>query len=135
MDYEYQASKAKIAFMTKLMPSLTEQLNLQRFNGKTVITLCKTEHLGTTIQVFPGLVLVFIRDSLKLEELAETLAHEMVHVKQIFAGQLKVLKTGHRTWLGKKYKESTPYLEMPWELQALSLQAILCRKAVKAAGL
>ena len=58
-----------------------------------------------------------------------TLAHELVHVKQLAKG---VLKQGARytTWAGKKYSnKTTPYLDMPWEIQAFSQQELILRRA------
>jgi hypothetical protein len=63
-------------------------------------------------------------------EMATTLAHEMVHVKQLAKGQMRFLPNEARIWKGKKYTKKTKYLDMPWELDAFSKQEILLRRAI-----
>lgn len=59
-------------------------------------------------------------------DLRVTIAHEMVHVRQICRGLLKDLPPGRCTWRGRKYYvKKTPYLKRPWELQALREQDYL----------
>jgi len=55
-----------------------------------------------------------------------TLAHEMVHVKQIAKGQYKYVNKGkhfHHYWMGKRIKAE--YLKRPWEIEAFSRESIL----------
>lgn len=70
---------------------------------------------------------------LSLSQLLLTLAHEMVHVKQIAKGQYKgrLARNGRllACWLGKAVR--TEYLKRPWEIEAFGRQADLVETLVK----
>ena len=66
-----------------------------------------------------------------LLEMGTTLAHEMVHVRQLAKGQMKFLPNQARIWMGKRYNKRTHYLDQPWELDAFARQEILFRKAIE----
>lgn len=51
-----------------------------------------------------------------------TLAHEFVHLKQFAKGELN---DGNTKWKGELICEETPYYDLPWEVEAASLEAIL----------
>jgi len=54
--------------------------------------------------------------SLKLRTLLETVAHEMVHVKQYARREMHPV---HNTWCGKTYNpEKVSYWDLPWEIEA-----------------
>jgi len=56
-----------------------------------------------------------IHSKMRLRRLLETVAHEMVHVKQYAR---KELKNDHE-WLGKTYNpEKVSYWDLPWEIEA-----------------
>ena len=65
-------------------------------------------------------ITVAVDSTLEFAQLCLTLAHEMVHVKQLVRGQYKseVARNGRmkRMWLGKQY--SVAYLKRPWEREA-----------------
>lgn len=51
----------------------------------------------------------------RLRRLLETVAHEMVHVKQFARGELNEKPA----WLGKTYNiNKTEYWDLPWEIEA-----------------
>ncbi len=62
-------------------------------------------------------------------KLFNTLAHEMVHVKQMCRGQYRaeVLKNGHvaHFWLGQRVKAK--YIDRPWEREAFMREGLLVR--------
>ena len=60
-----------------------------------------------------------------------TLAHEMVHVRQLAKGLMKFLPNQARIWKGKRYSNKTHYLDQPWELDAFARQEIVFRKAIE----
>jgi hypothetical protein len=72
-------------------------------------------------------IVIFLNLRQSPKDLATTLAHEYVHVRQICRGLLKHVDATSVLWRGKKYSDNTPYLERPWELQALREQDILVR--------
>jgi hypothetical protein len=54
-------------------------------------------------------------------DLVRTFGHEMIHVKQIAKGQLKMVPHGSNfdmIWMGKKISMKTPYAKRPWEIEA-----------------
>jgi hypothetical protein len=80
---------------------------------------------------FDSDVFVYLQSSLSTADLLRTLAHEMVHVKQLLLGQLK--HKAHRGrvdtyWCGRKNNKK--YLEQPWEVEAFAKESLLFRKAV-----
>ena len=64
-------------------------------------------------------------------DLVETIAHEMVHIKQKVLGQLRY--EGRSTyWLGKKVICSKiNYYDQPWEQEAWSKQKLLAVQIFK----
>jgi len=66
-----------------------------------------------------------------LLNMALTLAHEMVHVRQLAKGQMKFLPKNGRVWMGKTYSKKTKYLDQPWELDAFARQEIVLRRAIE----
>lgn len=82
--------------------------------------------LGRAIDTGCGEYIIFLQPKLSIPELCQTLAHEMVHVKQYAKGQLK-LKAKGIVWCGKLYKESDnlSYVNRPWEIEAMKKETIL----------
>lgn len=71
--------------------------------------------LGYAHEEFPGSYVVEIHKGQGLRRLLETVAHEMVHVKQYARREI----TGKDTWLGKFVNSKTVnYYDLPWEIEA-----------------
>jgi hypothetical protein len=86
--------------------------------------------MGTTVPMLGiDTYLVVIKPTRSLHVLGSTLAHELVHVRQLAKGVLKITPRG-RTWQGKFYSKKTPYLQQPWEIQAFAQQEIVFRRAI-----
>ena len=72
-------------------------------------------------------IVMFLDNQLSLRKLIYTLAHEMVHVKQIAKGHYagKCLRNGKvvPTWKGKVVQAK--YLDRPWEIEAFKRESIL----------
>lgn len=92
----------------KLMPkmkTLNIEIKLKKINGAMGYCLCETKRdfeleIGT---------------NQRLRRLLETVAHEMVHVKQFARGEL----TENQAWMGKTYDiNKTEYWDLPWEIEA-----------------
>jgi hypothetical protein len=66
-----------------------------------------------------------------LINMATTLAHEMVHVRQLAKGQLKYLPREAKLWMGRRYTSKTHYLDQPWEQDAFARQEMLMRRAIE----
>lgn len=78
-----------------------------------------------------------VQHRLSIRQLMLTIAHEMVHVKQLVTGKLVtefVDGQNVNTWCGKDFSD-TEYAETPWELQAYAMQSPLVQKLVDSCGL
>ena len=140
MEYDVDADSPKIKkFLGSLMPSFIEQLGL--VNSKRAVLVKVTKDLeddfqGATMNIeLADCMMVLIKapkrlTPMRLMEMSTTLAHEMVHVKQLAKGQMKFLPNEARIWKGKRYSKKTKYLDQPWELDAFSKQEILLRRAI-----
>jgi hypothetical protein len=72
---------------------------------------------------------ITLDSSLPIDTLLETLAHEMVHVKQWFRGELAEPKPGVFKWHGEPVDvDQINYTNLPWEREAEELQSIIFDK-------
>lgn len=115
-----------------VVPRMMADLKISSKKKCLVISVerdCKS--LGLTIELEPvnGIMMV-LKPSPRIKDVFLTLAHELVHVKQIISGKLKSDGDGNKVWNGKFFHKDTPYLEQPWELQAYARQELVMRKAV-----
>ena len=69
-----------------------------------------------------------VDENLEIEELVETVCHEMVHVWQAATRKMKVLPFGRKMYMGKVYDETTAYEDEPWEIEAYAMQGDLLKK-------
>lgn len=141
MEYDVEADNSKVKkFLDSLMPSYIKQLGLA--NSKRAVLVKVTKDLeedfqGATLNIEAAdCMMVLIKSPKRLTpssllNMASTLAHEMVHVKQLAKGQMKFLPNQARIWKGKRYSKKTKYLDMPWEIDAFSRQEILLRRAIE----
>lgn len=104
-------------------------LNLEKsrfvLNIKTVSDLRKKRYInGEVFGYEKRKISMLLESRLSLSQLLLTLAHEMVHVKQIAKGQYtgRLAKNGRilACWRGKIVK--TVYLKRPWEIEATNRQ-------------
>lgn len=124
-------SKKTKKFIDSIMPSLIKQLGLSNSRKFVLIELCRLKSDKGLTTPLPGLdSYVIALNPAKWEELGVTLAHEMVHVKQLAKGILKA-QGGTKWWRGKKYTKRTKYLDMPWEIDAFTKQELLFRRALE----
>ena len=133
MEIEVEGSARSKKFVEAMLPSMVRQLGLEKSRKALLIRVandCEGDTEGMTIDLskWTGAYLVIIKPKRNLVQLGLTLAHEMVHVKQLAKGTLKQKRSGH-TWLGKMYSKKTPYLQMPWEIEAYSKQELILRRA------
>jgi hypothetical protein len=139
MEYKVEATSQKAQkFLDSLMPSFIEQLGLTNSKRAVLVKVTKDldqEFQGSTMNVeIADCMLVMIRapkriTAMSLIEMATTLAHEMVHVRQLAKGIMRFSHGEVRYWKGKRYTKKTKYLDMPWEIDAFSKQEILLRRA------
>ena len=141
MEYLVEATTPQISkFLDSLMPSMINQLGLTRSRRAVLIKV--TDEIedgmqGATLNIeIADCYLVLIKQPKRITkasllEIGTTLAHEMVHVRQLAKGQMKFLPNQARIWMGKRYNKRTHYLDQPWELDAFARQEILFRKAIE----
>jgi hypothetical protein len=136
MEFAIEArSKRAKEFLEHMVPEMIDQLGLSRYNKALLIRVEKTvdseDSEGVTVPL-PGIgaIVVAIKSTRDLAKMGSTIAHEMVHVKQIASGKLKA---GSRSimWNGRKYRPSTPYLSRPWEVEAFQKQELIFRRAIE----
>lgn len=136
IEFKVNGNSLKAKFVRAILPSLIRQLNLENSSKCFVVQLERGGAVdgggfGATIPI--GVAdgyMVVINSQKRLAEIARTLAHELVHVKQMAKGQLKILPK-HYVWMGKKYSKNTAYLDMPWEQEAFAKQEMLMRRAIE----
>jgi hypothetical protein len=71
-----------------------------------------------------------IDTQLPIPQLFASVAHEMIHVKQMARGTLQYTMRGNTEvaiWRGKRMKD-LPYYDRPWEIEAYSKQELLARR-------
>lgn len=133
MEYKIEASGKVKAFIVAIIPSMLKQLGLTK-SRKTLLVRVANEcgkNSGSTVNldVIDSYV-VIIKPTRNLKDIGLTLAHELVHVKQMSRGILKPQTNGTNIWAGKRYNKKTKYLDQPWELDAFAKQEIILRRAL-----
>ena len=111
-----------------------QELKLKNSSYELVVMtqrgLVKSQNInGMATKLHDKLLGIVIDGNLNIEKSISTLAHEMVHIKQMATGKLQ-----HKTirgkevafWNGKKVKAN--YLDRPWEQQAWSQEVLLSNK-------
>jgi hypothetical protein len=135
MEFKVEASRRNKKFIEALLPSMISQLKLESSKRVLLIRVADEcgENQGITIDLGQNIgIVVVVKPRKNLKEVGLTLAHEMVHVKQLAKGVLKTRKTGSYIWAGKRYSKKTEYLSMPWEIEAFSKQELILRRAFEA---
>ena len=112
MEYLVEATnKHAHKFIESLMPSMIDQLGLERSRRAVLIKV--TDEIedgmqGVTLNIeIADCYLVLIKQPKRITkasllEMGTTLAHEMVHVRQLAKGQMKFLPNQARIWMGKR---------------------------------
>ena len=131
MEFHVEAGPKTRRFIEAVLPSMLTQLGLNSSRRLLMIKTDRelTDH-GTTIPM-AGIdtILVVLKPRRNLIELGVTLAHELVHVRQLAKGILRMTPQGKK-WRGKFYSRRTPYLDQPWEQEAFARQEIIFRRAI-----
>ena len=126
-------SKRTKAFVEAIMPSMVKQLGLTNSRKFVLIEIGKHSGEGNDGMTLPlpeiDSYIVSIKPG-KWQDIGVTLAHEMVHVKQLAKGLLKAEK-GNKYWRGKKFSKRVKYLDTPWEQEAFAKQEIIFRRAIE----
>ena len=126
-------SKKSKMVIEALLPSIIKQLKLTKSKKFLLVEVSKDvgeDNDGCTVPL-PAIdsIVVTIKPA-PLHLMGITLAHEMVHVKQLARGILKA-ENGVKYWRGKRYTKRIKYMNCPWELEAFAKQEILFRRAIE----
>jgi hypothetical protein len=133
MEFKVEASSSKKRkFVEAILPSIIEQLGLSNSRKAVLVRLeSDCEGMGMTVPVdLLDSYVVVIQSKMSIKDVGLTLAHEMVHVRQMAKGILKTINGTHH-WAGKRYTKRTKYLDQPWEQDAFARQEIVFRKAIE----
>jgi hypothetical protein len=131
MEFHVEAGPKTRRFIEAVLPSMLTQLGLNSSRKFLMVKMDRDlkDH-GTTMPM-AGIdtVLIVLKPNRNLLNLGVTLAHELVHVRQLAKGILKITPRGKK-WRGKFYSRRTPYLDQPWEQEAFARQEIIFRRAI-----
>ena len=134
MEYKIEGSVRNRKFFNAILPNMIKHLGLNNSRKVLVVKIenDNSTHLGYTVPIDPlDAYIVVVKPTRKLKDMGLTLAHEMVHVRQMAKGILKPQGNGVNIWAGKKYGKRTKYLDMPWEQDAFARTELLLRKAIE----
>ena len=115
---------AAIFCISELMPrlrTLEVEVNIKNLKDEGVVGWC---YEGENNRDF----YIDVDKNLDVEELVETVCHEMVHVWQSATRKMKDLPFGRKMYMGKVYDETTAYDDEPWEIEAYDMQGGLLEK-------
>lgn len=134
MEYVIEGSSRSRKFISLIVPSMLVQLGLNK-SKKTLLIRVANEcdgNAGATYN-FDAIdsYVVIIKPNRNLNEIGLTLAHELVHVRQLAKGILKPIRGGRHVWAGKTFGKKTKYLDQPWEIDAFARQEIVFRKSLE----
>mgnify|MGYP001065275704 CR=1 FL=1 len=96
--------------ITMLMPRMrTLDITVKLCTPKGAMGYCLETDNNRTFEIE-------VDRTLSYRKMLETVAHEMVHVKQYARRELHPV---HNTWCGKTYNpKKTSYWDLPWEIEA-----------------
>ena len=131
MEFHVEGGPKTRRFIEAVLPSMLTQLGLNSSRKFLMIKMDRDlEDHGTTVPLNGvDTILVVLKPRRNLLELGVTLAHELVHVRQLAKGILQLTPKGKK-WRGKFYSKRTPYLDQPWEQEAFARQEIVFRRAI-----
>ena len=132
MEFVVEARSAKTRkFFEAILPSMISQLKLENSRKLLIVKVDQIESQGVTIPI-DGIdtYLVVVNPTNSVTNMGITLAHEMVHVRQMAKGILKNVAKGH-VWNSKLYTKKTKYLDQPWEQDAFAKQELIFRRAIE----
>jgi len=133
MEFDVQIkSEVRKDLIEKVIPFYAKQLNVKDFNYTIIVKnnkILRKEHQFNGQVYYSGYreLTIELDSYLKLPRLLITLAHEMVHVKQMVRGQYQLRKARNgrimQGWCGKRVKAD--YFNRPWEIEAFKREGIL----------
>ena len=120
-----QLAESMVRFCcNKLMPrmhNLSIDVRIRSFGKDDSYGYCLTDDDADTSR--PREFVIDINKNVRLRRMLETVAHEMVHLKQFARGELyeSTAQGRHRwhgEWLSNRRKSVMDYYDQPWEIEA-----------------
>lgn len=144
MDFHVDMRKsARREFIEAALAFYIKELKLTRSRYLLTVLIekdmAKNQKMhGGVIQVSDKIIGMVLDSRLSMYQLVQTIAHEMIHVKQFARGRLrnKILnKKMVNVWQGKVYKDNDlAYHCRPWELEAFRQERELAYRLWSVAG-
>ncbi len=134
MEYDIETKSQRTRdFFEYIVPKMIDELKLNRSRKALLIKVTNQDldaQEGATypLDIIDSYVVLIKPRSIK--DMGVTLAHEMIHVKQLAKGTLKQVN-GVNFWKGKRYRKNHKYLNLPWEIEAFSKQELLFRRVIE----
>jgi hypothetical protein len=129
-------SKRLPEFLEKTAKFYAKELNIHKSKYTICIVTDKSiiedGNNGLCAKTGDKEITIGLYSRLGVAKMMTTLAHEMVHAKQLARGQLKAeIKRGKAVhhWLGKKM--NLDYLDRPWEREAFMRQSTLVENLIE----
>lgn len=125
--------------LEKLMPKMYDieiEIKLRKFSKNTSADgyACPTDN--DAVYDRPRVFEIEVNSNLRLRRLLETVAHEMVHVKQFARGELyQGIRVNKHRWQGRWMGENVDYWDLPWEIEAHGREVGLFVRWAEEAGL
>ena len=127
-------SAGKRELITVAAMFLAKQLKIDRSRWtleiQTMRGLAKNDNMrGAVIRMGPKYVLMMIDSQLDIDNLFNTLSHEMVHVKQFVRKEMVINVTPKRsTYYWKGQRVVADYYNQPWEIEAWKKERLLATR-------
>lgn len=101
---------------TRLLKELSITVSFRKFEEKKDYAVCYPKDSYVRSKKFS----ILVNQDLHKRLMLQTLAHEMVHVKQYRKGELsEYMNHDKAKWLGKQINlDEVNYFEQPWEIEA-----------------
>lgn len=136
MDFVIESrSKQRRQIIESFGREYAKFLNIDKKSATVYISLRKdvgSEYQSDGLTLgFDRDIFIFLQSTNDVCDLLRTLAHEMVHAKQLIRGQLKrecIRGKVNTYWCGRKTNKN--YLEQPWEVEAFCKEVLLFRRAI-----
>lgn len=108
------------AHVDSLVGYCIDKLGMSRFKTLDITVKLTTKGMGDADGLCCAIddreFEIEVNPKLRLRRMLETVAHEMVHVKQYARRELHPSK---EVWMGKTYNpKKTSYWDLPWEIEA-----------------
>lgn len=122
-------AKSLVEFcVRKMMPRMKDSLEITvklKKIKEDVYGYCMSDPEGDAVRSDrPRVFELEIDKNLRLRKLLETIAHEMVHVKQYARGELyEGSRVNKHRWQGKWIDKDPDYWDQPWEIEAHGREA------------